>query len=76
MAATPTSSNTTGTASAVSPGSTGDLTPDQVKKRRKFNRTLRQIMREERPMSDAEMADMFDDDGDLGTQMRRLLLGQ
>ena len=75
MATPPTSSNSSGNASAVSPGTTGDLTPEQVKKRRKFNRTLRQIMREDRPMSDAEMADMFDDDGDLGSQMRRLLLG-
>lgn len=61
-------------ATEVSAGTTGNLTPEQVKKRRKFNRTLRQIMREERAMSDAEMAAMFDDDGDLGTEMRKLLL--
>ena len=53
-----------------------DLTPEQEAKRRKFRRALRDVMREERPLSDTEMADRFDDDGDLGTEMRRLLLGQ
>jgi len=50
------------------------VSEEQARKRRKFASTLRKIMREERPLTDMQMAAMFDDDGDLGTQMRILLL--
>lgn len=49
---------------------------EKTRKRRRFARTLRQVMREPRPMSDDEIAALFDDDGDLGTAMRQLLLEQ
>ncbi|MEM6903810.1 MAG: hypothetical protein AAF556_11295 [Pseudomonadota bacterium] len=57
-------------------GREGVLDPVTAKKRRLFNRTLRKVMRMERELSNAEMAAMFEDDGDLGTAMRRLLLSQ
>ena len=40
----------------------------------RFVATLRHLLREERPMSNEEMAEMFEDDGYLGTEMREILL--
>ncbi|MBV6633985.1 MAG: hypothetical protein KI792_13245 [Alphaproteobacteria bacterium] len=57
-------------------GREGVLDPILAKKRRVFTRTLRKVMREERELSNAEMAAMFEDDGDLGTAMRRMLLSE
>tara|TARA_X000001036_G_scaffold316826_1_gene295224 strand:+ start:1724 stop:1948 length:225 start_codon:yes stop_codon:yes gene_type:complete len=51
-----------------------DMTDEQRQKRRKFTRTLRHIMREQRQLTNYEMAAMFDDDGDLGSAMRHMLL--
>jgi hypothetical protein len=51
-----------------------DDNDERRKKRRKFNKTLRHIMREEQPLTNYQMAAMFDDDGDLGTAMRQMLL--
>ena len=74
MVQPPPSKPPAGAAPVIAPTAEQDLTPEQLEKRRKFRQTLRKIMREERPMSDAEMAAMFDEDGDLGSQMRRMLL--
>lgn len=57
-------------------GREGVVDPVVAKKRRVFTRTLRKVMRMERELSNAEMAAMFDDDGDMGTAMRRMLLSQ
>jgi len=51
-----------------------DDSDERRKKRRKFSKTLRHIMREEQPLTNYQMAAMFDDDGDLGTAMRQMLL--
>lgn len=42
----------------------------------RFVQALRQLLRSDTPMSQAEMAALFEEDGYLGSEMRHLLLDQ
>jgi len=50
------------------------LQAPQSESEARFVNTLRHLLREARPMSNREMAEMFEDDGYLRTEMREILL--
>lgn len=50
--------------------------PDTKACEQRFVLALRQLLRQDKPMSQVEMAALFEEDGYLGSEMRHLLMEQ